>query len=112
MLTQSEDISTDSIIERYDYLAICEIWMVDPMPENVNAFDLRPHCNTRNQRSLALVFSIVIIRKGREHPKLLTLVFKADCMHMLNFSGSSHPPDKLLNVITFQSFEKEGLRQA
>ncbi|GFX60464.1 hypothetical protein TNCV_1181831 [Trichonephila clavipes] len=26
--------------------------------------------------------------------------------------GSSQPPDKLLKVITFQSFEKEGLHQA
>ncbi|GFU18987.1 hypothetical protein TNCV_2347641 [Trichonephila clavipes] len=31
----SEDISTDSIINRFDYLAISETWMKDSMPVNM-----------------------------------------------------------------------------
>ncbi|GFQ96850.1 hypothetical protein TNCT_161251 [Trichonephila clavata] len=38
LVAHSEDISTDSIIHRSDYLAISETWMEDSMPVNVLVF--------------------------------------------------------------------------
>ncbi|GFW87246.1 hypothetical protein TNCV_5125981 [Trichonephila clavipes] len=40
LVTHSEDISSDSIINRSDYSAISEIWMDYSMPVNVLGFDL------------------------------------------------------------------------
>ncbi|GFR00822.1 hypothetical protein TNCT_560431 [Trichonephila clavata] len=41
LVLHSEDISTDSIINLSDYLAISETWMEDSMPVNVPGIDLR-----------------------------------------------------------------------
>ena len=54
----SEDIFTDTIIKRSEYLAYSETWIENSMPVNVPGFDLRSYCKTAKNRQIATTSSI------------------------------------------------------
>ncbi|GFQ81496.1 hypothetical protein TNCT_54611 [Trichonephila clavata] len=60
LVVHSEDISTDFIINRSDYLAISETWMEESMPVNGPAFDLRSYCNTAKRKQIATTSSVAV----------------------------------------------------
>lgn len=60
LVAHSEDISTDSIINRSDYLAISETWMEDFKPVQVPGFDLRSYRNTAKRRQIATTSSAAV----------------------------------------------------
>ena len=56
----SEDIFTDTIIKRSEYLAYSETWIENSMPVNVPGFDLRSYCKTAKNRQIATTSSVAI----------------------------------------------------
>ncbi|GFR33030.1 hypothetical protein TNCT_261511 [Trichonephila clavata] len=76
LIAHSEDISTDSIINRPDYLAISDTWMEDAMPLNVLDFDLRSYGNTAKRRQIATTSSVYYhhqVAKPVESPYIATI---------------------------------------
>ncbi|GFV80228.1 hypothetical protein TNCV_1477901 [Trichonephila clavipes] len=60
LFAPSEYISTDSIINRSDYLVISDTWMNDSMPVNVPDFDLRSDCNSAKRRQIATTSLVAV----------------------------------------------------
>ncbi|GFR24915.1 hypothetical protein TNCT_263241 [Trichonephila clavata] len=60
LVAHLEDISTDYIINRSDYLAISETWQEDSLPVNVPGFNLISYCNTAKLRQTGTTSSVVV----------------------------------------------------
>ncbi|GFX84376.1 hypothetical protein TNCV_4134861 [Trichonephila clavipes] len=78
---------------------------------------IAPFVTSRSPRKMRLLFSVQVSEppslSANRFPNMRALIPKSRLYTYAQLlTGVLSPPDKFLKVITFQSFEKEGLHQA